>query len=115
MTLFTRFLSVSVIIVSCFCRCCPGLSSYVRGPLFPQLHVLLASKTGSLNSQVSSSRLSLNSCKTQFGTTQYLQKRDLPLLSHRFPHFIFLSPVHSNLKSHIFKHSYRNPSDHSPS
>ena len=28
-----------------------------------------------------------------FGTTEQLQKLDFPLLSHRFPHFTFLSSV----------------------
>src|SRR6218665_1254707 len=38
----------------------------------------------------------INSSKTQliwFGTTQQIQKLDVPLLSRRFSHFIFLSSV----------------------
>src|SRR6218665_1808868 len=59
--------------------------------------ILLASKIGGLSHELhiwtSSSRLSLNSSKTQFGTTQHLQKIDLLHFSHRFPHFTFLSSV----------------------
>ena len=43
---------------------------------------------------MSFNRLSLNSSKTRliwFGTTQQLQKLDMPLLSHTIPHFTFLS------------------------
>ena len=62
--------------------------------------LLLASKMDDLSLELhlwmSSKRLSLNSSKTRLiwsGTTQQLQKVDIPLLSHGFPHFTFLSSV----------------------
>ena len=67
---------------------------------FPPSQLLLASKIDDLSYElhlwISYNRLSLNSSKTQliwFGTTQQLQKLDFLLLSHRFPHFTFLSSI----------------------
>src|SRR6218665_2952437 len=68
---------------------------YVHGP--PSFQLLLASKIDDLPHElhlwISSNRLSLNSSKTPliwFGTTQQLQKLDIPLLSHKSPHFTFV-------------------------
>ena len=75
-----------------------NVQAYVHGP--PSSQLLLASKINDLSHELhlwmSSNRLSLNSSKTQliwFNTTQQLQKLDIPLLPHTFPHFTFLSSI----------------------